>query len=245
MKRNTALLLSIIASLMFSPLSLAQDKANTNAEKLDAIHDMLASNPSLIDPLYNNLVTYVGQQNQFDQTLQKYHDYIYNNPDQPYFGAKNAKLTIVALTDLSCPWCKKLDPVLHRIVKEHPDEVKVINIYVPLKEYASRTNSATFTLNVWKHEPEKYEAINEMMVSKPGAHNLSSIMKVAKANDATQYLTTSEEALQITDKNYEMFQDFGVQGTPAILIDGQIIPGYVPYEKLSPMVEELLAEKSE
>ncbi|GAM66761.1 secreted protein [Vibrio sp. JCM 19236] len=55
-------------------------------------------------------------------------------------------------------------------------------------------------------------------------------------------MTTNEEALQITDKNYQMFQDLGVQGTPAILIDGQIIPGYVPYEKLSPMVEELLAE---
>lgn len=242
MKRNTALLFSVVASLMFSPLSLAQDKANTNVEKLDAIHDMLASNPSLIDPLYNNLLTYVNQHQHLSQMLEKYHDYIYNNPEQPYFGAKDPKLTIVALTDLSCPWCKKLDPVLHRIAKEHPNEIKVINIYVPLKEYSSRTNSATYALNIWKGAPEKYEEVSELMVSKPGVHNLRSIMKVAKATDSTQYVTTNEEALQITDKNYQMFQDLGVQGTPAILIDGQIIPGYVPYEKLSPMVEELLAE---
>jgi hypothetical protein len=29
-----------------------------------------------------------------------------------------------------------------------------------------------------------------------------------------------------------------------MLIDGQLLPGYLPYEKLAPMVEDKIAEKS-
>ncbi|MGD8172735.1 DsbA family protein [Vibrio sp. TRT 21S02] len=239
MKFNSKLFVTLMVTMMLSPVVSAM----TEQEKLDDINKMLKGNSAIIDSLHESLAMYIVQQKKFDQTLVDNHDYIYNNPNLPWFGASEPKLTIVVLTDLSCPWCKKLDPVLQKITKEHPEEVKVINIYVPLKELSSPSNSSTFALKVWKERRDKFEEVSEMLMSKPGIHNLRSIMKVATANNVAQYVSTDDEMIEMVKKNYQLFIDLGIQGTPAMLIDGQLIPGYLPYEKLAPMVEEKLASE--
>lgn len=238
--RRVTLSLMVALAFAFSPLSFAK----TQQQKIDEINQMLQDNPSLIDPLYDNLHAYFTQEKQFQKVLSDNHDYIYNNPDLPWFGASDPKLTIVVLTDFSCPWCKKLDPVVHRIAKEHPEEIKVINILVPLKEMSLTTNSTTFALNVWKGQRDKFDAVNKMLISKPGLHDARSIMTVAKANNVEQYVAEDAVSTQMAQRNYQLFNDLGVRGTPAILIGDQLIPGYIPYEQLSPMIEKILAEKS-
>ncbi|GEK14413.1 DsbA family protein [Aliivibrio fischeri] len=240
MKFKTKLITTLVMACLFSPLASAM----TQAEKIEDINKMLEGNPAIIDSLHESLAMYIAQQSKYEQTLADNHDYMYNNPNHPWFGAENPKLTIVVLTDFSCPWCKKLDPVLMQLLEEHPDDLKVINIYVPLKEGSNPANSATFALRVWKESPEKFNKISETLLSKPGVHNSRSIMKVAKANDAEKYVSTVQETQDMVAKNYQLFTDLGVRGTPAMLIDGQLLPGYLPYEKLAPMVEAKIAEKS-
>ncbi len=240
MKFKATLIITFIMTMIFSPLSFAK----TQQEKIQEINEMLQANPSIIDGLYDNLNAYFAQEKHFDQVLSDNHDYIYNNPNLPWFGSSDPKLTIVVLTDFSCPWCKKLDPVVQRIANENPADIKVINILVPLKEMSSSANSTTFALNVWKNAPDKFDAVNKMLISKPGIHNERSIMKVAKANDVTQYVPEDATATDIVQKNYQSFNDLGVRGTPAMLIDGQLLPGYLPYEQLAPMVKKMIAEKS-
>ncbi|OCH40228.1 DsbA family protein [Aliivibrio fischeri] len=240
MKFKTKLITTLVMACLFSPLASAM----TQTEKVEDINKMLKDNPTIIDSLHESLAMYIAQQGKYEQTLADYHDYMYNNPNLPWFGAKDPKLTIVVLTDLSCPWCKKLDPVLMKLVEESPDDLKVINIYVPLKEGSNPANSATFALRVWKESPDKFNKISETLLSKPGIHNMRSIMKVAKANDAEKYVSTNDEVQDMVAKNYQLFTDLGVRGTPAMLIDGQLLPGYLPYEKLAPMVEAKIAEKS-
>lgn len=233
------LTLAVISAVLFSPFSIAK----SDQEKLQEINDMLAGNSEVIDSLHASLSAYLAQQNKFDQVLVDNHDYIYNNPDLPWFGAKKPKLTIAVLTDLSCPWCKKLDPVLHKIAEEYPNDVKVINLYVPLKEHTNSTNSATFALKVWRDEQDKFSDIEKMLMSKPGVHSLRSIMKVATANNVAEHVSTDKTSIEMVKKNYDLFVGLGIQGTPAMLIDGEIIPGYLPYEKLAPLVASKLAEQ--
>ncbi|KAB2823963.1 DsbA family protein [Aliivibrio finisterrensis] len=240
MKFKTKLITTLVMACLFSPLASAM----TQSEKIQDINEMLKGNPAIIDSLHESLAMYIVQQGNYQKTLADYHDYMYNNPNLPSFGAKDPKLTIVVLTDLSCPWCKKLDPVLMRLVEENPDDLKVINIYVPLKEHLNPINSATFAMRVWKESPEKFNIINETLWSKPGIHNVRSVMKVAKANDAEKYVSTDKEVEDMVAKNRQLFTDLGARGTPAMLIDGQLLPGYLPYEKLAPMVEDKIAEKS-
>jgi protein-disulfide isomerase len=56
----------------------------------------------------------------------------FNDPNSPRIGAKNPKLTLVVFTDYNCPYCKKFDPYLERIVEKYPD-VAVVFKFLPFR----------------------------------------------------------------------------------------------------------------
>lgn len=241
MKLKKTLITALVMALTYTPLVFAK----TTQEKLADINKILEAegNASIVDALHDSLALYVEQQHAFDKTLKENHDYIFNNPDLPWFGAEKPILTIAVLTDLSCPWCKKLDPVMRKIVEKHPDEIRVVNLYIPLKERGMASNSATFALNVWQKDKEKFEDIELTMMSKPGIHNIRSIMKVAEAKNAMEHVSTTDKATEIVEKNRELFSKLGAHGTPAILLNDSLIPGYMPYERMYPAVLEALEKK--
>ncbi|PSV11118.1 DsbA family protein [Photobacterium leiognathi] len=230
------LIVSLMASLLFAPMSFAM----TQQEQLQDINKILNAHPDIIAGLHNNLVMYLQQQEGLSLTLKENHDFIYANPDHPSYGAKQPKLTIAVITDLSCPWCKKLDPELRKLVSEYPDKIRIVNIYVPLKEKGNPVNSTTFALNVWQNNPDKFNSVEKMLYSKPGIHNLRSITKVAQKEEVIQDLKDVERAMAMSAKNYQLMLKLGVQGTPAMIIDDQLIPGYLPYDQLLQLVKERL-----
>lgn len=63
-----------------------------------------------------------------EQRAQKMvYDFLFNDPDSPRIGAKDPKLTLVVFTDYNCPYCKKFDPYLEKIVEKHPDVAVVFS----------------------------------------------------------------------------------------------------------------------
>ncbi|MGF1692607.1 thioredoxin domain-containing protein [Photobacterium kagoshimensis] len=239
MKFITKIIITLFATVAFTPVSYAM----TNQEKIAEITQMLETHQGIISSVHDSLASYIDQQNGFEKALAESHDFIYNNPNHPWYGSNNPTLTIVNMTDFSCPWCKKLDPVLRKIVDDFPNEIKVINIYIALKERDTLPNSATFGLNVWNNDKLKYKAVEEMLISKPGIHNTRSIMKVAKKNKATDYVAPNNEVTKEVAENYNLFSKLGIRGTPAMLIDGALLPGYLPYDQLYPIVKAKLEEK--
>lgn len=65
-------------------------------------------------------------------------DFLFNDPNSPRIGAKNPKLTLVVFTDYNCPYCKKFDPYLEKIVEKHPD-VAVVFKFLPFRSESSLT----------------------------------------------------------------------------------------------------------
>lgn len=210
-------------------------------QKINEIDQLLRDNPQVVDGLHESLQRYAHQQNQFDAVLKQHNDYIYNNPDQPSYGAKDPKLTIAFFTDYSCPWCKKLTPVLQQLAEKYP-ELKVVDILVPLKEINSEQNSATYALNTWQNNASKFAEVSELLVKKPGSHNPASLLQVAKKTDTREQLEAIEKTQQQVTKNYQLFAQLGLQGTPAMLIGDEVIPGYLPIEKLEPIIQAQLAK---
>ena len=74
-------------------------------------------------------------------------DFLFNDPNSPRIGAKNPKLTLVVFTDYNCPYCKKFDPYLEKIVEKHPD-VAVVFKFLPFRSESSLT-AARDALTVW------------------------------------------------------------------------------------------------
>lgn len=234
---------TFLSAFVFASLVSSMAIAKTPDQKMEEIVGMLKENPTIIDGLHDSLSRFINQQENIDKTLKINHDYIYNNPKHSSFGAKNPKLTIVNMTDYSCPWCKKLDPVLYQLVDKYPNDVKVINIYVPLKEMSDKANSSTYALNVWNNDPEKYANIHKILIGKPGAHDDRSIAKIAKKTNTMEHLQEDKISGEMIVKNLALFNDLGMRGTPAIIINDEIFPGFMPLEKLEPLIKEKLAKQ--
>lgn len=182
---------------------------------------------------------YLNQEQQRMAAMNKHHDWLYKNPSHSAFGAEEPALTIVNFTDYNCPFCKRLDSVLHQLTKENL-KLKVINIYVPLqqREVAGLdTNSAEFALNVWKNKPDSYAEVHDYLIAKSGRHDKSSLERVAKVTSTESELKTNDNVKKITTMNYQAFSELGFGGTPAMIIGDEIINGYVPLDKLKPIVE--------
>lgn len=219
-------------------LFAAPSFANAQQQKIDEIVEMLQANPQVVDGLHQSLGLYVKQQQQMTQLLESSKSYL-NDPRHTFMGAENSEITLYNVTDYSCPFCKKLDLELAKLVEEYP-QIKVVNLYVPLKEGTSSVNSAAYALNVWNNARDKYQQVHELLVAKPGTHSAVSLMKIAQKTGTTEQLNVSDEVKSQLENNYAMFTGLGLRGTPALIMGEQIIPGYVPYQQLEQALKEQL-----
>ncbi len=228
------LTLALATSVLFTAPALAAPQD----QKIAEIVEMLEANPQVVDGLHESLGMYIKQQQQFTHLLESSQNYL-NDPNHSFMGAENGEFTIINVTDYSCPFCKKLDVELDKLVKDYP-QIKVVNLYVPLKEGSSSVNSAAYALNVWQKDRDKYQQVHDLLVSKPGTHNAASLMKIAQKTGTTEYLNVSDEVKAQLENNYAMFTGLGLRGTPALIMGEQVIPGYVPYQQLEEVVKEQL-----
>jgi len=112
--------------------------------------------------------------------------------------------TITVFTDIYCPYCVRLHTELDQYAK---NGVKVRYIFAPFKG----PKSVNTSISVWC------------------------------ASDPNKALTQAKHGEEIEQKTCEnpiarhqaLVSSLGIQGTPAIMLDsGQLMPGYVPAEKL-------------
>lgn len=111
---RTFLTVALTVVPMFS-----QAAEKTTQEKLDDITQILQENPQVLDSLHQNLQEYVAYQKSFSSTLEEVRTYL-NDGKHSYFGAENPELTIINVTDYSCPFCKRLEGELVKVEKAYP-----------------------------------------------------------------------------------------------------------------------------
>lgn len=140
------------------------------------------------------------------------------------------------------PFCKRLEGELVKVGKEYP-QIKVLNLNVSFKEQYEKNgyNSASYALNVWQNQRDKYEQVHALLVKKPGAHDARSLKQIAKKTGTEAQLVDDKETKALLDKNYQYFTQLGLRGTPALIINDQIIPGYVPFDELEKVIDQELA----
>lgn len=228
-KKFTFLLVVMITASM-SFFSFAQDQN----QKIEEINLILSENPEIIEPLHQYLTQHANQA----QSIARYEP-LFHHSDQPFFGSEEPELTIVAFYDYSCPFCKRLEPELEKVVKAYPN-VKVVHILMPLKERGQTENSAALAMNVWKNDRSKFAETHELLVSKRGAHNVRSVNSIAERTSTEPMLAQDFDTQQLLDANYQAFIDLGMRGTPAMLVGDEIVSGYVPFERLKSIVDQKL-----
>lgn len=132
--------------------------------------------------------------------------------DMIIFGSEKAKYTITVFTDIDCGYCRKM----HSEMEKYNDlGIRVRYMSFPRGGIGSK--SYDDAVNVWC------------------------------AADRQKAMTKAKQGQEIATKTcvnpvkteFELGQQLGVQGTPSIFLEsGQILPGYLPPEKLIQVLDE-------
>lgn len=135
------------------------------------------------------------------------------------FSPPTPTSTITVFTDIDCGYCRKL----HKQIADYNAKgIKVRYMYFPR--------------------------------SGPGTDSWTKAEQVACAKDRRGALTRSKQGEKLTDKpcqpnpvaqHYNVGRDFGLQGTPAIVLDsGELIGGYLEPAELSKYIAETKVAKN-
>lgn len=170
-------------------------------------------------------------------------DAIYNDGYSFSIGPEDADVTIVEWLDYRCGYCKRAHPVVEELLDRDPKIrliVKEFPILGPDSVKAGRMALAALEL-----DPEKYHDLNDALMTFEGALTESAAYQIAATLGydiaALKEKAESEEISDRLNKNYQLAQVLGLQGTPAFIIGDQVIRGFLPLEDMIAVIEQTRA----
>ncbi|NNE58758.1 MAG: DsbA family protein [Hellea sp.] len=140
----------------------ADQKADVPAVKYDVelsdkdaieqiIHDYLMENPEVV---MDALVAYEAKQDW--ASVEAVRSAIYNDSRDVVIGPVDANVTIVEFFDYNCTYCKKTTDWLVNIIKEHPNDVRVIFKELPILDGRTQTSKNAARAALAAHKQGKY-----------------------------------------------------------------------------------------
>ncbi len=163
----------------------------------------------------------------------------------PAKGSKNAPLQVVIFSDFQCPFCKRVEPQLSQLEKEYGSKMHMVwkNYPLPFHPFAEPAAEAAMAANAqgkfWQMHDKLFE--NNTALDRPNlekyAQELGLDMARFKADlDAQKY----KDSIQSDTKEGSAV---GVNGTPAVFINGRKINGAYPWETFKKIADDELAKK--
>jgi protein-disulfide isomerase len=161
------------------------------------------------------------------------------DPAAPFIGAENADVTIIGFVDYNCPYCKKMQPEIDGLLKADP-RVRVLYkdwpIFGDVSEAAARTALAAGYQG-------KYEAVhNAFMLSPSRIGDQADITRLAQSAGVNMARLTQDladhgaEIDAVLERNNREAAALALQGTPAFIINGNLIPGGMPQAQLEAVI---------
>jgi len=161
--------------------------------------------------------------------------------NDPVRGAKDAKVTIIEFSDFECPYCRRVQPALKRLLEEYDGRVRLVfrdfplNIHKNAQKAAEAAQCAAEQDKFWPYHDKLFEqtALSPDDLKKYAGELKLDTDKFNACLDSGQY------AQEVAD-DMKDGQDAGVNSTPSFFINGQPLSGAVPYERFQEIVDAAL-----
>ena len=231
-------LLAVSLPTLAAPALTAAQEARVQ----ELVQETLLKHPEILAAAAEKLDQQDAQANQqiVNKVIADNSNFLFRDANSPRIGAEHPRLTLVVFTDYNCPYCKKFDPYLEKIVAKYPD-VAVIFKFLPYRAESSVT-AARDALTVWRAHPQQFIKFNDLLMVKKGYHDDASIV-AAKKKAGVVVDTPDNQSLETIKKSLALAQQLGIQGTPATLIGNELLSGWVPFEQFDAMVSDALKKQ--
>lgn len=158
-------------------------------------------------------------------------------------GNKNAPITIVEFSDYQCPFCARFHETMLTVMKNYPDKVRWVFKHFPLDSihpYARKAAEAAECAG----EQNKFWEYTDNIYANQASLNTDYLSVAAKQaglniNKFDSCLASGKFSNKV-NADFQQGQNIGVRGTPGNFINGQSLPGAVPYSTIEGMIKSLL-----
>ena len=167
----------------------------------------------------------IEEQNVIKNIALYYKDLVKN--DNLFLGNKNGKEIIIEFFDYNCGYCKRSFPEIMELVSENKD-IKIILKELPVLGESSILASKA---SIASQKQDKYFEFHQELINFSGIISLIDIKKISKELginfEQLQRDMNSEETILLINESYRLADLIGVRGTPAFIINNNLIPGAI------------------
>jgi len=157
-------------------------------------------------------------------------------------GNRNAEVKVFEFSDFQCPYCSIFHEVMHQVVDEYGDQVAWVFKQFPIASHPLGMPGSLAT--ECAGEQGKFWEMSDKIFSNQETLSLDSFEKFAQElNLDTDQFNTCVAEEKYKDKilaDYNLGIELGVGGTPTNFINGQMVPGAVPFENMKEIIDEIL-----
>ncbi|MHB1844699.1 MAG: thioredoxin domain-containing protein [Deltaproteobacteria bacterium] len=163
----------------------------------------------------------------------------------PAKGPADASVTIVEFSDFQCPYCEREEKVLRQILADFPKDVRIVFRDFPLDIHPDAQRAAQ--AGSCADAQGQFWAMHDKLFENQHALSLDAIKGYARAVglNPTKFdacLDSAAVAAHVS-QSVEDGERAGVDGTPALFVNGRPLTGATSYEELRAAVIRARAER--
>lgn len=170
-------------------------------------------------------------------------------PDTPYLGKPDAKVTVVEYADYQCPFCEKwYTGVFPQLKSKYIDTGKIKFVFQDFAFLGADSNTASEAVHC-AADQNKFWEYHDYLFSHQGQENTGWATAVHQKEFAktvglnvtkfNQCLDSHKYQKQVQDET-NAGKSYGVTGTPTTFVNGQIIVGAQPIEAFEQAIDAAL-----
>jgi protein-disulfide isomerase len=238
-----------LAALMLAPIaSPASAQSFTPAQRdeiVAIVRDALKSDPTILRDAVAALTSDDSQKQEAaaHAAINAAGTELTANASDPVAGNPSGDVTIVEFFDVRCPYCKRLEPTMDKLLKQDHG-VRLVYKDLPILGPASVLGTKAL-LAAQLQEPKvpgAYVKLRESLMLGGGDVTKDTIHAAAQHLgldwDRLQKDMDSADIQARIDANLRLAHDLGIEGTPAMVIGKELVPGAVDFAELDDAVKK-------
>lgn len=249
---TTRIAAALAMTVMFVlPNAVAQDAFSPEQETRlqEMMRDYILANPDVVLEALRSMERQRREEAAARQreALVGMHDRLYEDDRSPSVGPSDpdaAKpVTMVEFFDYQCGYCKRVFPSVMQVMADDPG-LRVVFIELPIlgpeSTYAARAALAA-------KKQDRYFEFHRAVMNERGRLSEEKVMAIARGLG----LDTDRLAADMEDPaikkhiqdNIDLAQALGIEGTPALVIGDELVPGAIGLDQLKELVAKTRAQQ--
>lgn len=229
-------LLVLAAGLAALP-GIARASAFTPAQRAEIVQilrDALRQDPSILRDAITALQDDEAQRKETatGRMIEGLRAQLLDNPADPQVGNPKGDVTVVEFYDVRCPYCRRMVPVMAQLLKSD-SRIRVVYKDIPILGPASVLGAKAMLAAQAQGGYEKLHGL--LMAGNPNI-TLATLQQAAERAGLDwarlQRDMDSPEVAARIKANLALAHQLGINGTPAYVIGGQLLPGAMELAEL-------------